>query len=101
MSATGLAGTEDLSLSAALRALEEQRPSCTLNADDLVAKAMEELRQEAKCGAKQSEEELAWALSYAIAVQHVHEQSELNDDEHQIIIEKEHMGKRSRSGAQQ
>ena len=74
MSVKGLTGTEDLSLSAALCALEQQQPSCTLNADDLVAKAMEELRQEAKCGKRKTEEELAWALSYAIAAQHAHEQ---------------------------
>lgn len=73
MTATGVAGTEDLSLSAALCALEEQRPRCTFNADDLVAKAMEELRQEAKCGEKRSAKELAWSLSYAIAEQHMHE----------------------------
>ena len=76
MTAMGLAGTEDLSLSAACRALEEQRHSCTSNADDLVAVAMEELRQEAKRGEKKTEAELAWILSYSIAVQHVHEQNE-------------------------
>ena len=78
MTATGVAGTEDLSLSAAQRALEQHCPSCTLNAEDLVAKAMDELRQEAKCGEKKSEEELAWILSYAIAAQHVHEQQHEN-----------------------
>ena len=71
MNATGVAGTEDLSLSAARGALEEHCKSCTLNAGDLVAKAMEELRQEAEQGDKKSEEELAWTLSYAIAVQHM------------------------------
>ena len=67
MNATGLAGSEDLSLSAARCALEEHCKCCTLNASNLVAKAMEELRQEAERGAKKSEEELAWTLSYAIA----------------------------------
>ena len=76
LTAMGLAGTEDLSLSAACRALEEQRRSCTSNADDLVAVAMEELRQEAKRGEKKTEAELAWILSYSIAAQHVHEQNE-------------------------
>ena len=76
MTAMGLAGTEELSLSAACRALEKQRHSCTSNADDLVAVAMEELRQEAKRGEKKTEAELAWILSYSIAAQHVHEQNE-------------------------
>ena len=78
MTATGVAGSDDLSLSAACRALERHCSGCTLHAgrDDLVAKAMEELRQEAKCGEKKSEEELAWILSYAIAAQHVQEQNE-------------------------
>ena len=74
MTATGLAGTEVLSLSAACRVLEVQQRGCTNYADDLVAEAMEELRQEAKRGEKKTEEELAWILSYSIAVQHVHEQ---------------------------
>ena len=65
MTASGVAGTEDLSLSAACRALEQHCPSCTLNAHGLVAKAMEELRLEAERGEEKSEEELAWILSYS------------------------------------
>ena len=76
MTASGVAGTEDLSLSAACRALEQHCPSCTLNAHDLVAKAMEELRLEAERGEEKSEEELAWILSYTIALQHMHEHNE-------------------------
>ena len=54
----------------------QQHRSCTSNADDLVAVAMEELRQEAKRGEKKTEAELAWILSYSIAAQHVHKQNE-------------------------
>ena len=76
MTRTGLAGTEVLSLLAACCVLEKQRHGCTKNADDLVAVAMEELRQEAKRGEKKTEDELAWALSFSIAAQHVREQNE-------------------------
>ena len=75
LTATGLAGTEDLSLSAVCRALEKHRRTCTRNADDLVAVAMEELRQEAKRGEKKTDDELGWILSYSIAVQHMCEQN--------------------------
>ena len=75
MTDKGVAGTENMSLSSACNALEEHCPSCTLNADDLVAIAMEELRQEAKRGEKKSEEELAWIVSYGIAAQYAQEHS--------------------------
>ena len=39
-------------------------------------KAMEELRLEAERGEEKSEEELAWILSYTIALQHMHEHNE-------------------------
>ena len=76
LTATGLAGTEDLSTSAVCRALEKHCRTCTRNADDLVAVAMEELRQEAKRGEKKTDDELGWILSYSIAVQHMREQNE-------------------------
>ena len=75
MTATGVAGIEDLSLSAACGALEEHQCGCTENAADLVAEAMEELRQEAKRGERKAEGELAWTLSCSIATQYVHEQT--------------------------
>lgn len=74
MTAAGLAGTEHMSLSSACSALEAQRTSCTQNAKALVARAMEELRQEAERGEKRTEECLAWELAHAIAEQHEHEQ---------------------------
>ena len=55
---------------------EKHRRTCTRNADDLVAVAMEELRQEAKRDEKKTDDELGWILSYSIAVQHMCEQNE-------------------------
>ena len=63
MTATGLAGTEHMSLSSACEALEAQRATCTQNALDLVACALEELRQEAEQGEKRTDEALAWDLA--------------------------------------
>ena len=74
MTATGLAGTEHMSLLSACSALEAQRTTCTQNAVRLVACAMEELRQEAERGEKKTDEVLAWDLAHAIAEQHEREQ---------------------------
>ena len=77
MTVAGIAGTEHMSLSTACSALEAQRTSCTQNAKDLVACAMEELRQEAERGEKRTQECLEWDLAHAIAEQHEHEQQHL------------------------
>ena len=88
MTATGLAGTEHMSLLSACEALEAQRETCTQNAAGLVACAMEELRQEAERGEKRTDEALAWDLAHAIAEQHEREQQQpssidnVNEHEH-------------------
>ena len=74
MTVAGLAGTEHMSLSSACLALEDSRTTCTRNAIALVARAMEELRQEAEQGEKKTEERLGWDLAHAIAQQHECEQ---------------------------
>ena len=73
MTVAGLAGTEHMSLSSACLALDS-RTTCTRNAIALVARAMEELRQEAEQGEKKTEERLGWDLAHAIAKQHECEQ---------------------------
>ena len=73
MTVAGLAGTEHMSLSSACLALDS-RTTCTRNAIALVARAMEELRQEAEQGEKKTEERLGWDLAHAIAQQHECEQ---------------------------
>ena len=73
MTVAGLAGTEHMSLSSACLALDS-RTTCTRNAVALVARAMEELRQEAEQGEKKTEERLEWDLAHAIAKQHECEQ---------------------------
>ena len=73
MASAGVAGTEHMSLVEACSALEKQRTGCTQSAEELVAYAMEDLRQESVRGEKKTQEQLAWELAEEIAAQHAHE----------------------------
>ena len=76
MTDAGVAGTQHMSLVEACSALEKQRTGCTQSAVELVAIAMEELRQESAHGEKKTHKQLAWELADEIAAQHAREQDQ-------------------------
>ena len=80
MASAGVVGTEHMSLVEACSALEKQRTGCTQSAVELVAHAMEDLRQESVRGEKKTQEQLAWELAEELAAQHARERQDELDN---------------------